>query len=163
MAAKRPCTHEELTDITIRDAYSRGNHVLELGGNSSNIRLINAHGFGSADCILSTRFRADSRNLYGNGLFFRCIQGSRYMRGTATSMIKDPKKYIGAVARLGNFQATDAVLENIFVEKCGNAFTASGEGKVAVRNLNIGQVGRELSKVVSGFNLEIDGQAAPTL
>jgi len=156
------CTPEELTDIVIRDTYSRGDSVLELGGNSSNVTLINGHGFGSVDCMISTRFRADSKNFRGNALFFRCIQGSRYMRGTATSMIKDPKKFIGVVARLGNFHATDAVLENIFVEKCGNAFIASGTGKVEVKNLNIGQLGRELTKVKTGFTMEIDGEVQPT-
>ena len=163
LATKRACTHEELTDIVIRDTYSRGNSVLELGGNSSNVQLINAHGFGSVDCIISIRFVADSKNLRGNGLFFRCIQGSRYMRGTATSMISDPKKFIGAVARLGRFDSTDTVLENIFVEKCGNAFTGNGNGKVVVKNLNIGQLGREMSKVKAGFTLEIDGKVEPTI
>lgn len=163
MATQSLCTQDELTDIVIRDAYSRGNSVLELGGNSSNVQLINAHGFGSIDCVINTRHWADSRNFRGYGLFFRCIQGSRYMRGTATSMISDPKKFIGAVARLGGYRATDTVLENIFVEKCGNAFTLSGNGKVEVKNLNIGQLGRQMSRVKAGSTLIIDGKEEPTI
>jgi len=163
MATKRACTHEELTDIVIRDVYARANSVLELGGNSSNVTLINAHGFGSADTIITTRFRADCRNLKGSALFFRCIQGSRYMRGTATSTITDPKKFIGSVARFGNYSATDTVLENVFIEKCGVAFTGSGTGKVTVKNMNVGQLGRKMSGVRTGFTLEIDGQVEPTV
>ena len=162
MATERLCTQEELRDITIRDVYSRGNHVLELGGNSANVTLINAHGFGSGDRLLATRHWADPRNFRGNGLFLRCIQGSRYMRGTATSMITDPKKFIGTIMNLTNYKATDTVLENVFAEKCGNAFTLTGTGKVEVRNFQIGQLGRTLSDVAGGAVLMVNGEVQPT-
>lgn len=162
LATERVCNPDELRDITIRDAYSRGNHVLEISGNSSNVTLINAHGFGSIAQVVATRYWADSQNLRGNGLFFRCIQGSRYMRGTATSMITDPKKYIGMILLMNKFKSTDAVFENIFAEKCGNAFSLNGGGKVVVKNFNIGELGRTLSTVKTGSILEINGEVQPT-
>lgn len=162
LVTDRMSTPDELRDITIRDAYSRGNHVLEISANSSNVTLINAHGFGSVAQVVATRYWADSRNLRGNGLFFRCIQGSRYMRGTATSMITDPKKYIGSVLIMNQFKSTDAVFENVFAEKCGNAFTLNGGGKVVVKNFNIGQLGRTLATVKTGSTLEINGEVQPT-
>ncbi len=163
LATKRLCEADELKDILIRDVYSRAISVLELGGNSSNVTLINAHGFGSIGRVVASRSWCDPKNLYASGLFFCCIQGSRYMRGTATSIITDPKKFIGAVASLTNYKATDTVLENIFVETCGIAFTLTGGGKVVVRNCNIGQIGQKLSSCKDDSFLEIDGEVQPKI
>ena len=142
LATKKLCDQEDLSNVTVRDVYSRGYKALELGGNSQQLRISNVHGFGSCGSLLSVRGWADSRGLSCSGMFFRCIQGSPYMRGTATSVITDPKKYLGAVFVLNNFKATDALMEHIRAEKVGNAFVLKTSGKVTVRDWQIGQIGR---------------------
>jgi len=159
---QRPGTCQELTDITVRDVYSRADRIGELGGCSQNVVFENLHGFGSCDYILQTRLWADSRNLRGNALFFRCIQGSRYMRGTATSNITDPKKFIGHSVFFENFRSQDALLENIFVEKNGEGFKLTGGGRLEIKNLRIEQCGRTLALCSADSQLIIDGKEQPT-
>ena len=151
----------ELCDITVQDVYSRADRIGELGGCSENVRFVNLHGFGSCDYILQTRLWANSKNLRGKALFFRCIQGSRYMRGTATSNITDPKKYIGHSVFFENFFADDAVLEHLFVEKNGEGFKLTGGGKLEVRDLQMGACGRALSLCSNDSTLIINGEEQP--
>lgn len=158
---EKPGTCEELTDIVIRDVYSRADRIGELGGCSQNVTFTNLHGFGSCDYILQTRLWADSKNLRGNALFFRCIQGSRYMRGTATSNITDPKKYIGHSVFFENFYSKDAVLENLFVTINGEGFKLTGGGQLEVKNLQMGACGRALSLCSTDSKLIIDGEVQP--
>ena len=157
-----PGACEDLTDIVIRDVYSRGDRIGELGGCSQNVTFTNLHGFGSCDYILQTRLWADSRNLRGNALYFRCIQGSRYMRGTATSNITDPKKYIGHSVFFENFHSKDAVLENVFVTINGEGFKLTGGGQLEVKNLQMGQCGRALSLCSTDSKLILNGEVQPT-
>ena len=159
---RRPGTCEELTDIIIRDVYSRADRIGELGGCSRNVTFTNLHGFGSCDYILQTRLWADSKNLRGNALYFRCIQGSRYMRGTATSNITDPKKYIGHSVFFENFYSEDAVLENVFVTINGEGFKLTGGGQLEVKNLQMGACGRALSLCSTDSKLIINGEIQPT-
>ena len=159
---KQPGTCEDLTDITVRDVYSRADRIGELGGCSQNVTFENLHGFGSCDYILQTRLWADSRNLRGNALYFRCIQGSRYMRGTATSNITDPKKFIGHSAFFENFRSQDALLENIFVDKNGEGFKLTGGGRLEIRNLEMEQCGRTLALCSTDSQLIINGKLQPT-
>lgn len=84
------------------------------------------------------------------------------MRGTATSTIKDPKKYIGKIAKLSAFRAQDALLEHIFAENVGEGFSLSGGGKVIVRDCNIGTIGRKKATCSSDSVLEINGEIQPT-
>lgn len=143
-AINRSCTTEELSNILIRDVYSRGDRIVELCQNSSNVTCENLHGFGSVAFVVQSTHFANSDNLYLNGAFFRCIQGSRYMRGTATSTITDKKKYIGSTASLVNFTTRNALFENVFVDKNGDAFRLMGGGKLEVNNFSINEVGRNL-------------------
>lgn len=159
---QRPGTCQELTDITVRDVYSRADRIGELGGCSQNVTFVNLHGFGSCDYILQTRLWADSKNLRGNALYFRCIQGSRYMRGTATSNITDPKKYIGHSVFFENFYSQDAVLENLFVTINGEGFKLTGGGSLEVKNLQMGACGRALSLCSTDSKLTINGEIQPT-
>ena len=159
---QRPGTCEELSDIVVRDVYSRGDRIGELGGCSRNVTFTNLHGFGSCDYILQTRLWADSKNLRGNALFFRCIQGSRYMRGTATSNITDPKKYIGHSVFFENFYSKDAVLENVFVTINGEGFKLTGGGQLEVKNLQMGACGRALSLCSTDSRLIVNGELQPT-
>lgn len=161
LSTTRLCECDELQDILVRDIHSRASSVLELGGNSSNVTLINAHGFGSVDRVLSSRLWSNPKNLKGSALFFRCIQGSPYMRGTATSTITDPKKYRGSTAILKNCKATDILLENIFVEKCGTGIVMSGGCSIEIKNLNIGELGRNLTSCDADSTLIIDGEVQP--
>lgn len=161
LATQKPGACEDLTDIVIRDVYSRADRIGELGGCSQNVTFTNLHGFGSCDYILQTRLWADSKNLRGNALYFRCIQGSRYMRGTATSNITDPKKYIGHSVFFENFRSKDAVLENLFVEKNGEGFKLTGGGCLEVKNLQLGAIGRSLSLCSTDSTLVINGQLQP--
>lgn len=155
-------TCEELSDIVIRDVYSRADRIGELGGCSQNVTFTNLHGFGSCDYILQTRLWADSKNLRGNALYFRCIQGSRYMRGTATSNITDPKKYIGHSVFFENFYSKDAVLENLFVTINGEGFKLTGGGQLEVKNLQMGACGRAFSLCSTDSCLIINGKVQPT-
>lgn len=157
-----PGTCEDLSDIVIRDVYSRADRIGELGGCSQNVTFTNLHGFGSCDYILQTRLWADSKNLRGNALYFRCIQGSRYMRGTATSNITDPKKYIGHSVFFENFYSKDAVLDNIFVAINGEGFKLTGGGALEVRNMQMGACGRALSLCSADSRLVINGEIQPT-
>lgn len=159
---ERPGACEDLTDIAIRDVYSRADRIGEMGGCSQNVTFTNLHGFGSCDYILQTRLWADSKNLRGNALYFRCIQGSRYMRGTATSNITDPKKYIGHSVFFENFYSKDAVLENIFVTINGEGFKLTGGGCLEVKNLQMGACGRSLSLCSTDSRLIINGEVQPT-
>lgn len=159
---QRQGTCKDLCDILVQDVYSRADRIAELGGCSENVVFTNLHGFGSCDYILQTRLWANSKNLRGNALFFRCIQGSRYMRGTATSNITDPKKYIGHSVFFENFLADDALLENIFVEKNGEGFKLTGGGSLEIRNLQMGACGRALSLCSTDSRLVIDGKVQPT-
>lgn len=159
---ERPGTCQDITDIVVRDVYSRGDRIGELGGCSQNVTFTNLHGFGSCDYILQTRLWADSKNLRGNALYFRCIQGSRYMRGTATSNITDPKKYIGHSVFFENFYSKDAVLENLFVTINGEGFKLTGGGQLEVKNLQLGACGRALSLCSSDSRLVINGEVQPT-
>ena len=159
---QHPGTCQELTDITVRDVYSRADRIGELGGCSQNVTFTNLHGFGSCDYILQTRLWADSKNLRGNALYFRCIQGSRYMRGTATSNITDPKKYIGHSVFFENFYSQDAVLENLFVTINGEGFKLTGGGSLEVKNLQMGACGRALSLCSTDSKLTINGEIQPT-
>ena len=156
------CRREDLSDLVLRDVYSRADRILELGGNSSNVTFCNAHGFGSCDYLIQTRIQADSEKFYGNALFFRCIQGSRYMRGTATSSITDKNKYIGHSVFLENFTSTDTVLENLFVEKNGEAFKLTGGGTVEVRNFQIQEWGRSLALCSPNSTLILNGETMET-
>lgn len=162
LSTEKPGTCQDLTDITVRDVYSRADRIGELGGCSQNVTFVNLHGFGSCDYILQTRLWADSKKLRGNALFFRCIQGSRYMRGTATSNITDPKKYIGHSVFFENFYSKDAVLENIFVEKNGEGFKLTGGGCLEVKNLQMQAIGRSLSLCSADSRLIINGEIQPT-
>lgn len=159
---QRPGTCEELTDIHVRDVYSRADRIGEIGGCSQNVTFTNLHGFGSCDYILQTRLWADCKNLRGNALYFRCIQGSRYMRGTATSNITDPKKYIGHSVFFENFYSRDAVLENIFVEKNGEGFKLTGGGCLEIKNLQMGACGRALALCSTDSKLTVNGEIQPT-
>ena len=159
---QKPGACQDLTDIVVRDVYSRGDRIGELGGCSQNVTFTNLHGFGSCDYILQTRLWADSKNLRGNALYFRCIQGSRYMRGTATSNITDPKKYIGHSVFFENFYSKDAVLENVFVTINGEGFKLTGGGALEVRNMQMGACGRALSLCSADSRLVINGEVQPT-
>ena len=97
-----------------------------------------------------------------NNLFFRCDQASGYMRGTATSNITDPKKYIGHGVFFENFYSEDALLEHIFITIAGEGFKLTGGGKLEVKDLQMGALGRALSLCSANSTLIIDGEVQPT-
>ena len=156
-AVKRSCTENELSDIIVRDVYSRGDRIIEVCGSSSEVKCENLHGFGSVAYALQSTDFAHSEGLHLNGVFFRCIQGSRYMRGTATSTITDKKKYIGTTAALKGFTSR-VIMENVFTDKNGDAFIMNGGGSLEVKNFFINEIGRQLVITDGKSNVVINGE-----
>ena len=105
--------------------------------------------------------RATVKDLRVNGIFFRCQQASFYMRGTATSIITDKKKFIGTIVQLRNLQAENVVLENILADRVGNGIIITGKADVDVRNFQAAQVGREMALCSKNCRLRINGEIMP--
>jgi len=173
-----------IENITVQDATSRAIAVVEFGGKSRNVRISNIHGYGS--CLLGLRcatspegyeygltgtaeqlsaaglgYTACVKNWYVRGIFFRCLQASSYMRGTATSVITDKKKFVGTIAQLQRLQARDFVIEHVLADCIGAGFTLSGNADVEVRNFRAKEVGRSIATCGTNCNLTVNGQPTP--
>ena len=83
------------------------------------------------------------------------------MRGTATSIITDKKKYMGTVVNLRNLQAENVRIEHILADRIGCAILVTGCAAVEVADFRAAEVGRET--VVCGGNscLTVDGETVP--
>lgn len=175
---------ENISGITVRDLNGRSTATVQLGGCSQQITVSNIHSYGTSDNALGTvplpesrdyqlkgmlidaaelhgPYRAEVKCLRASGLFFRCIQGSRYMRGTATSIITDKKKFLGTVVGLRNFRGEDVVIEHVLADRIGSGIRLTGEAEVEVRNFRAAEIGREEAICGSGCRLTINGETVP--
>lgn len=174
-----PVKTGELTDVVVRDVCGRGAATVELGGKSADVHIENIHSFNNTVCgllaspvpevtefilkdtqeTLSAAFRKELTELTNcrmNGMFFRCNQASPYMRGTATSIITDLKKFVGTVADLSGLRAEKVTLSNVLAEQVGNGIVVTGQANVTVENLQISVCGREIAKCGRGCVLTVD-------
>lgn len=175
---------DHISDIRIRDLNGRSAATVQFGGNCQQITVRNIHSYGSSDNALRTfplpeSFdyqlpgivmtlaelgkgpRATVKQLLVSGIFFRCTQGSRYMRGTATSIITDKKKFLGTVVELQAFRGEDILIDNVLADRVGNGIRLTGEATVEVRNFRAAQIGREEAVCGSNCHLRINGEEIP--
>ena len=80
------------------------------------------------------------------------------MRGTATSIITDKKKFVGTVANLSGLQTESMRLANVFAEQVGTGIVVTGQAKVKVENLQIAVCGRETAMCGSDSILTVNGE-----
>lgn len=179
---KTPVKTGELDAVVVRDICGRGAATVELGGKSAAVRIENVHSFNNTVCgllsspepettefilkdtqeKLSDAFRKELTELTDcrvDGMFFRCNQASPYMRGTATSIITDKKKFVGTVANLTGIRAEKLVISNVFAEQVGEGIVVTGQAKVDVGGLQIAVCGREVAKCGTDCVLTINNQA----
>lgn len=175
---------ENLQDIRVRDLNGRSAATVQLGGSSEDIAVSNIHSYGSSDNALRTfplpesfdyqlgnvlmdlaemdrGYRATVKKLRVNGVFFRCQQASRYMRGTATSIITDKKKFLGTVVELRNFRAEDVQIENVLADRVGNGIRVTGQADVEVANFQAAEIGRAAATCGGNCHLVINGETIP--
>lgn len=175
---------DNLSDITLRDMTSRGVAAVQVGGGVNELTVSNIHSYGSSESALRTmpqpecydyllsgilvdlvrmnkKPRATVKNWHVNGVFFRCQQASRYMRGTATSIITDKKKFVGTVADLGSLWGENILLENVLADRAGSGIRVTGKASVEVRNFQASQIGRETAVCGSCCHLTVNGEAVP--
>lgn len=173
-----------LSDLRLRDITGRGESTVQLGGEIERIRIENLHSFGSSGSAIRSvpfpevtdykltgssaelaesgrGYRARIKDLSANGIFFRCTQGSRYMRGTATSIITDKKKFIGCVMDLRNMKGENLLFENILAERIGQGFFASGKVNAEIRGFYAEMIGRELALCGKDCTLSVNGEKIP--
>jgi len=178
------CEGENLSDIRVRDLNGRSTATVQLGGSMEKITISNVHSYGTSDKGIRTLpiqeitdyqmksvlanlaemergYRANIRNLRVNGLFFRCQQASRYMRGTATSIITDKKKFLGTVIELRKLQAEDVLIENVLADRVGNGVLVTGNAQVEIRNFRAAEIGRKAAVCGNNCRLCINDQVIP--
>lgn len=177
----KPVAEGDLKTVLVRDVCGRGASTVELGGKSTGVRIGNIHSFGNTGSILRSSpvpevteyllsetqetlcavFRKERTQLTdctADGLFFRCLQGSAYMRGTATSIITDKKKFVGTVMDLSGLETDSMQVKNVFALQVGAGIVVTGKAKVAVENLQVALCGRTLTLCGSNCTLTVDGQ-----
>lgn len=175
---------EGIYDITIRDVNGRGAATIELGGSSDHVSISNIHSYGGSEYTIRTATNGECYDYYLmgmsyelskqpefvsakledyciKGLFFRCQQASRYMRGTATSIITDKKKYIGTVLDLEGVWSKKLILADILTDRIGRGVYLTGKANAEVRNFQAAEVGRETAICGSHCSLIVNGQKMP--
>ena len=179
---------DSIGNITVRDINGRGASTLELGGCSSHVRIENIHSFGTSENSIRTAlppecsdylmasisadpsviqsvssFTPNTRILDWkiSGVFFRCAQASRYMRGTATSIITDKKKYIGLALQLDSLKTEDLSMENILMDRIGQGVRLTGKARVQITGFRGTEFGRTPAVCGGYCQLVIDGEEVP--
>lgn len=179
---------DSIRNITVRDINGRGASTVELGGCSTDVRVTNIHTFGTSENSLRTALPPECSDylmasisadpsaiqvagdetpmtrIAGwmvSGIFFRCAQASRYMRGTATSIITDKKKYIGMVLQLDRLETDNLVIRDVFIDRAGQGVRLSGKAAMEITGLQAGELGRTLAVCGSSCNLKINGNTIP--
>ena len=179
---------DSIGNITVRDINGRGASTLELGGCSSHVRIENIHSFGTSENSIRTAlppecsdylmasisadpsviqsvssFTPKTRILDWkiSGVFFRCAQASRYMRGTATSIITDKKKFIGLTLQLDRLETEDLTIRNVLIDRAGQGIRLTGKAKVQITGFCAGEFGRTPAVCGGNCQLVIDGEEVP--
>ncbi len=183
-----PGTQDSIRNITVRDLNGRGASTVELGGCSSNVRIENLHSFGTSENSMRTALPPECsdylmasisadpsavqvvgggapmtkiRQWEIQGVFFRCAQASRYMRGTATSIITDKKKYIGLALQLDRLETDDLVLRDVYIDRAGQGIRLTGKASVQITGFYPTEFGREPAVCGGNCSLQIDGDVIP--
>lgn len=153
-----------IENICVQDVVGRAVSTVQFGGQSRNVSVSNIHGYGTASvglrCAPSIEgyeyglTGSDERMSIGDGctacvqgwhvsgVFFRCAQASAYMRGTATSIITDKKKFVGTALLLARLCTEDFVIENVLADRIGAGCLVTGKAKVDIRNFHAAEIGR---------------------
>ena len=178
---------EDIRNITVRDINGRGASTVELGGCSSNVRITNLHSFGTSENSIRTQLPPECsdylmasisadpsviqcvstapmtqiRDWEIRGVFFRCAQASRYMRGTATSIITDKKKYIGMVLQLDRLDTDGLYVQDVLIDRAGQGVRLTGEAAVEITGFRAVEFGRTDALCGSNCRLLIDGVKIP--
>lgn len=176
---------ESIQNITVRDINGRGASTLELGGCSSNVKVENIHSFGTSENSVRTALPPECsdylmasisadpsviqsvssfapmthiRNWEISGIFFRCAQASRYMRGTATSIITDKKKFIGLVLQLDGLKTDGLGIRDVLMDRVGQGVRLTGNAKVEITGFRAAEFGRTPTVCGGNCQLRIDGE-----
>ena len=179
---------EDIRNITLRDLNGRGASSLELGGCSSHVSVTNLHSFGTSENSVRTALPPECsdylmasisadpsviqsvssltpmtkiRDWKISGVFFRCAQASRYMRGTATSVITDKKKYIGLALQLDGLDTEDLTVENVLMDRIGQGIRLTGRAKAQITGFHGAEFGRNRAVCGGNCQLVIDGEEVP--
>ena len=180
------CTEadSESCGMVVRSVCGRAAATIELGGRVGDLLIENIHSFSNSGfgvrcapaaeateyvlvdipeqlCAWHYTGRTYLENASIRGVFFHCQQASAYMRGTATSIITDKKKFVGTALELTALSTSGLVLENILVDRVGCGMRVTGEATVTVRNLEIADFGRAEALCGSGCSLTLDGTVVP--
>lgn len=172
-----------IENISVRDVIGRAVSTVQFGGRSRNVTVSNIHGYGTAAVGLRTAPSregyeyglggSDERMAVGNrytavlegcrvdGVFFRCAQASAYMRGTATSIITDKKKYVGTALSLARLRTEDLIIENVLADRIGAGCLVTGKAKVEVRNFQAAEIGRSDATCGRDCELTFNGNPIP--
>ena len=174
----------ESRSVTVRSVCGRAAATVELGGRAGDLLAENIHSFSNSVfglrctpaaeateyvlvdmpeqlCAWHYAGRTYLEKCRVNGVFFHCQQASAYMRGTATSIITDKKKFVGTALELTALSTPDLVLENILVDRVGCGMRVAGEADVTVRNLEIADYGREEALCGENCTLTVNANPVP--
>lgn len=152
----------ELSHITVRDLCSRAMGAVTFSGFSENIILDNIHSFSGATNAVCVLDKAEVHDVHMTSIFFRCDQASGYMRGTATSIITDKKKYRGIALALTNLMGGNITVDNVLAERVGGGVRLTGGASVTVTNMDVAEYGKFLASCDANSSLCVNGvEVAP--
>ena len=172
-----------IENISIQEVIGRAVSAVQMGGKSRNVTVTNIHCYGTAVIGLRTapsregyeyglsgsdekmaigeRFAACVEGWRVNGVFFRCAQASAYMRGTATSIITDKKKYVGTALLLTRLSTDDLIIENVLADRIGAGCMVTGKAKVQISNFRAAEIGRSNATCGRDCELTFNGNPIP--
>lgn len=147
----------ELSNVTVRDLCTRAVKAIVFGGFSEQVKVDNLHGFSGNVGSVAVDKKAQVRDVYMSNIYFRCDQASSYMRGTATSIITDKKKYKGVVLELTNLTG-DVTVDGVLAERINGAVKVTGGAGVQVNGLEIAEYGVFRAACDAKSELTVDGE-----
>lgn len=154
---ERRAQEGELSGITVRDMCTRATWEIVLESFAEGVKVDNIHGFsGTAGSVLVQK-KAQVRDVKMSNIYFRCDQASSYMRGTATSIITDKKKYKGVVLDLGNLTG-DVTVDGVLAERIRGAVKVTGNAKVQVSGLEFAECGVFYATCGATSELTVNGE-----
>lgn len=147
----------ELSHITVRDLYSRAVKAVVFGGYSDDVMVDNVHCFSGITSAVGIQNSAEVRGVKLKNLYFHCDQASGYMRGTATSIITDKKKFRGVALDLTKLKG-DVTVDGLITERVSGAVKLTGGAAVCVTNLDVAEYGKFLASCDDQSVLTVNGE-----
>lgn len=147
----------ELAGVTVRDYCSRAQKAIVLGGYSEAVTVDNIHSFSGANSAVGTYNTAQVNSVSVSNIYFRCDQASSYMRGTATSIITDKKKYRGVPLDFTNLKG-DVTVDGLLTERVSGAVKLTGGAKVQVTGLEVAEWGKFFATCDDKSELTVNGE-----